>query len=90
MYQGRLVEIHCRQCGKSLGMFPYQGFSTVTQCVYCVEGDGFSPPEEWPVEDPFFGRDVGTTQQDWLQKGDEQPAEDGVKLKNTWKKRRVE
>ena len=59
-----LVEIFCTGCGRSRGKHPYQGFKTVSSCADCQVGDGFIPPPEWPQENKFFGRDVGTTIED--------------------------
>lgn len=61
-----LVEIHCTGCGASLGRFPYNGFRTVSSCGQCEAGDGFVPPPEWPTQNKFLGRDVGTTQDDLI------------------------
>lgn len=59
-----LVEIFCTGCGRSRGKVPYQGYKTVSSCADCEVGDGFEPPKEWPTEEKFFGRDIGTTVED--------------------------
>ena len=57
-----LVEIRCGGCGRSLGRHIYQGFATVSHCIYC-DKDGFKPPPQWdPIE--VHTRDWGTTTDD--------------------------
>jgi len=63
-----LVEIFCRQCGRSTGMYPNVGFRTVSQCVQCQMGDGFDPTVLGLPDESTPLRDVGTTIED-LRKG---------------------